>query len=344
MLRRLAGVFVALAALSLAACGPAKPVDFKLGVPVKEQATVAVPQTGSAGLVEQPAGSTRDQLIAMGQAMNQAVEGEVADTYQLTRGATYLVNGATGWLLAALAAGVAQKPTSVTGDTAIYGPYTPYLSRITWKLTVTRVEFNKFTYILEGTDKLTPQGPWVTVISGSHTVTVDAAGNPRHGYGEGVFLIEWDSASTLPEHSNDTGTCEVHYGKADPQSDWYVNVSFNNVSGSNPGQAFNAEYRFALQPQKSGTFEFALDLNIHPFDWMRPLNERLAIKSRWMASGAGRADVSAREGDLPAPATLNECWDAGFLSRYYTRTDVVGMEYGVEAQDCAYATADYSKL
>jgi hypothetical protein len=184
----------------------------------------------------------------------------------------------------------------------------------------------------------------VEVISGSHTVTVDAQGNPVRGFGQGVFLIEWDKASTLPEHSNDTGTCEVHYGKMDPKADWFVNVSFNNVSGATPDQAFNAEYRFDLQPNKSGTFEFALDINMDPFDPWRQALERWSIKSRWMETGAGRSDVVAHGGDLHGQETLNECWDAGFLSRYYARTDLPSLGYGVEAQGCAYLTADYSQL
>ena len=72
----------------------------------------------------------------------------------------------------------------MNGNTAVYGPYTPYLSQITWKLTVTRTAFNAFTYNLEGQDKTTPSGPWVNVISGSHAVTVDENDNAVKGFGE----------------------------------------------------------------------------------------------------------------------------------------------------------------
>ena len=340
MLRKLAAAAVSLAMLALVACGPHKPVDFSQGVPTKELATIGMPQSGSQGLVVE--GSAHEQLVALGQVMDQAVQGETADLYRVTVGATYLVNGATGWLLAALAAGVAHRPTSVEGNTAVYGPYTPYLSAITWKLTVTRTAFNSFSYILEGQDKTRPQSAWVQVISGSHTVTVDENDDAIRGFGQGVFLIEWDKASTLPGRSNDTGTCEVHYGKELPTSPAMVNVSFNNVSGADPSKEFNAEYRFSLQPSTAGEFEFALDVNTAPFT--TTLVERWGIQSRWLQTGAGRADVKAHGGDLITPITVNECWDAAFLSQYYAKSDEVGIGYGVESQACAFASAEYSQL
>ncbi|HYV50233.1 MAG TPA: hypothetical protein VFA20_35505 [Myxococcaceae bacterium] len=344
MLRKLASIPVALTSLALVACGPHKPVDFSQGVPTKQQATVKMPTSSSSGLRE--AGSqdlpAADQLQAMAQAMKQAVQGETADTYRLTVGATYLVNGATEWLLVALAAGVAQKPSSVSGDTAIYGPYTPYLSAITWKLTVTRTAFNSFSYLLEGQDKTKPSSPWVSVISGSHTVTVDANDNAIKGFGEGVFMIEWDKAKQLPGRGADTGTCEVHYGKVDPKSQAFVDVSLNNIGAD--GKPFNAEYRFTLDNDNAGSFQFALDINLQPFDSTKQAPERMSIESRWLSTGAGRADVTAHDGDLVAPITGSECWDASFLSQYYVRTDEPANTYGVEARDCAFTSAQFSQL
>ena len=344
MLRKLAALPVALTSLALVACGPHKPVDFSQGVPTKQQATISMPASSSAGLRE--AGSpdlpASEQLQAMAQAMNQAVQGETADTYRLTVGATYLVNGATEWLLLALASGVTHQPSSVSGDTAVYGPYTPYLSAITWKLTVTRTTFNSFSYILEGQDKTKPSSAWVEVISGSHTVTVDDNDNAIKGFGQGVFLIEWDKAKQLPGRGSDTGTCEVHYGKVDPKSQAFVDVSLNNVGAD--GKPFNAEYRFTLDNNQAGTFQFALDLNLQPFDSTKQAPERMSIESRWQSTGAGRADVTAHGGDLLSPITGSECWDAAFLSQYYARTDEPANTYGVEATSCAFTTAQFSQL
>jgi hypothetical protein len=345
MLRKLAAVPVALTALALVACGPHKPVDFSQGVPTKQQATIAMPGSSSQGLsaAGSPELPASQQLQALGMALNQATQGETAGLYQVTVGATYLVNGTTGWLLAALASGVAHKPSSVTGDTAVYGPYTPYLSAITWRLTVTRTSFNAFTYILDGQDKTQPASAWVTVISGSHAVTVDENDNAIKGFGEGVFLIEWDKAKTLPGRGSDTGTCEVHYGKVDPKSQAFVDVSLNNIGTD--GQPFNAEYRFTLESDnQAGTFQFALDLNLNIFDSTKAAAERLSIESRWQANGAGRSDVQAHDGDLVSPITVNECWDAAFVSQYYAKSDEPALGYGSEASNCTYAAAEYSAL
>ncbi|HVE84554.1 MAG TPA: hypothetical protein VND93_16975 [Myxococcales bacterium] len=345
MHRTFAGALASLTSLALVGCGAAgshKPVDFSQGVPSKQQAQVQVPSSSSSGLADPSMAGAGDQLVQINQAMKMAIQGQTSDLYRLTKGATYLVNGATEWVLVALAAGVARKPTSVSGSTAVYGPYTPYLSEITWKLTVTRTEFNVFTYLLEGQDHTTPSGPWVEVMSGSHTVTVDENDNVVRGFGQGVFLIEWDKARTLPGRGADTGTCEVHYGKVDPKSDAFVDVSLNNVNGD--GQPFNAEYRFALQPSQAGKFEFALDINLQPFTAGMEANERWAIDSRWMSTGAGRSDVTAHGGDLLSPITVNECWDAAFLSTYYAKSDEPASGYGMESQACAFAGATYSAL
>jgi hypothetical protein len=184
----------------------------------------------------------------------------------------------------------------------------------------------------------------VTVISGSHAVTVDANDNAIKGFGEGVFLIEWDKAKTLPGRSQDTGTCEVHYGKVDPKSDAFIDVSFNNVGGGANAQPFNAEYRFTLDNEQAGTFQFALDLNLNIFDPARAAAERLSIESRWMSTGAGRGDVTAHGGDLVSPITVNECWDAAFLSQYYTKSDEPFIGYGHETNNCSFTTAEYSAL
>ena len=106
MLRKLASSTVALASLALVACGPHKPVDFSQGVPTKEQATIAMPSSSSSGLREAPAADASTQLQAMSIAMRAATQGETADLYNVTRGATWLVNTSTEWLLLALASGV----------------------------------------------------------------------------------------------------------------------------------------------------------------------------------------------------------------------------------------------
>jgi hypothetical protein len=328
-------IAVALVALAVAGCGR-KPVDFAYGFPTDEQVKVAMPTSSGSGLREAPEG--------MPESMARPAPGETADLYQLTRGATYLVNGATLWVLGGLRAATVHRPSSVVGETAVYGPHTPYLSAVTWKLTVTRTDFNVFTYVLEAKDKTADDTTFRTVMSGSHTVSVNARGAPIPGHGEGTFLIEWDKAAGLQGSDRNVGTAEFRYGHVDPKSEAYVEVSFNNIANGDPNQSFNSEYRFKLQPDQSGEFQFALDINMHPFQPAKSALERWSVKSRWQSEGAGRSDVRATGGDLTAPQTVSECWDAGFLSRYYASSEEPASGYGTEASACAFATASYSEL
>jgi hypothetical protein len=72
--------------------------------------------------------------------------------------------------------------------------------------------------------------------------------------------------------------------------------------------------------------------------------EVVTVKSRWMESGAGRSDVKLAGGDLLGEATVNECWDTGFLSAYQRSSVDPRAGYGEEATDCVFAPALYSAL
>jgi len=68
--------------------------------------------------------------------------------------------------------------------------------------------------------------------------------------------------------------------------------------------------------------------------------ESLTLRSRWLATGAGRADARASGGDLGAlQITSSECWNTTFQRVYYTDPLGLAAPEGVES-DCAFATAD----
>jgi hypothetical protein len=338
-------ILVSLVVLATA-CGRSRPVDFNYGVPTKEMVNVRVPDSASSPLRSSDAEALGPRSMAdLNQQLSMmAVQGETSDLYGLTVLATVVVNGSTLWVLGALRDVTARRPTSVSGNTAVYGPHTPFLSPITWKLSVTRTDFNVFTYVLEGKDKDAPDSAYRTVLSGSHTVSVDVAGDPMPGYGQGTFLIEWDQANDLPGRAQDTGSCEFSYARVGPSANTTVDVTFNNTVDNDPSATFNAEYRFLLEPSQAGRFEFALDLNIHPFNPYKPALERWAIKSRWTAQGAGRSDVRVTGGELTAPETVNECWDASFLSTYLARSYDPAANYGNSDTACVFTNPSYSEL
>jgi hypothetical protein len=102
-----------------------------------------------------------------------------------------------------------------------------------------------------------------------------------------------------------------------------------------------AKYRYAQVPAGEGSFEFAVDTNIHWLDSSRAANERLSIKSRWNETGEGRADARISGGDLYYPGMLNECWDSRFKSTFLARSDNFE-SWGTESQGCFYKSAEYA--
>ena len=72
--------------------------------------------------------------------------------------------------------------------------------------------------------------------------------------------------------------------------------------------------------------------------------DRLAVLTRWVADGSGRADVAAAATAWPAiTVQVSECWAGDFLRSYYA-DNVGGATVGVEATDCAYPTAAFPAL
>src|SRR5262249_6743148 len=123
----------------------------------------------------------------------------------------------------------------------------------------------------------------------------------------------------------------VHDNTADPRT---VEVHFGDFVGAANAMPFNATYQYAEHPDTSGNFQFALRTN---FD-SDPNNvlEDAALVSRWLASGAGRADLVATGGSLPQGFTVHatECWDASFARVFYTE-DVDPTKTEGSVLDCA---------
>ncbi len=309
----------ALCFLTLAACGADRADSFRQGLPSQNAVKLAVPGQGQA-------------LTAAGQ-RSDPLEGQKAEYYALTRGVSLGVNGATASVLTLVEKIVRNPPTSVQDqNVAIWGPHTDALSPVTWKLTVKRTAPNQHSYILEGKGKTEADSAFRGVLSGTHLSTgVDL--------GSGTFLIDFDAAQTLPEHGNEIGTAMIDYSRVSSTSEASVTATFVGVRDDASGQRVNATYKYVEQPGQGGSLDFTMNKNAIG----GPAIEALSIRSRWTQSGTGRADVRGVGGDLTTPVTINECWDAGFLSRYFLTSFDPTKNYG-QATACAFATAEYTSL
>jgi hypothetical protein len=322
------------ASLLFVGCGVESAEDeFRDGLPSKEMVQVKEPGAGTGQRLESDAVSG----LALGQR---------SDFYSFTRGATVIVNGGTVFVLNLLEEITKNPPTTLEGDVAVWGPHTEALSPTTWKLTVTKTGDNTYTYKLEGKGKTEADSAFKTVLSGSHSIAVDAQGNRQRNFGSGDMKLDWDAAQALPEHDNNIGTLDIRYSRPDAKSVITVDAAFRNVKDDErPGTRVNADYLYKETPDAGGEFDFGLSKNFDT-DASRPAVERLTIKSRWAQSGAGRADVKITGGDFGvADARVSECWDANFASQYLEASWVTtGPVYGNLAACGSLSTAVYSSL
>lgn len=323
-----------ISALMLAGCGRMdREEEFRSVLPTKEMVEVKSPaQSG--------------QALTSGDVQGQG-KGDLSEMYKLTRATTLVVNGGTLAVLGLVDAVTKHRPTTLTEDTAVWGPHTEALARNTWKLTVKKTGDNTYSYTVSAKAKEKDDSAFVDVITGTHTAAVDAAGEPMKGFGEGEFTLDWDKAETLPEHDDNVGRFTVKYSREDNTSTATVDAAFRQVRDeNNPDKLVDADYRYAATPGQGGQFDFKLTQ-----DWYvksgSAAKENLTIKSRWVESGTGRSDVKLTGGDLgQEEATASECWDTAFASSYlrasYTLPQV---QYGNEASDCGtFTLASYSSL
>jgi hypothetical protein len=320
----------ALAALTLAACGgKVDEEDFKSGLPTQETVALSFPTASGSQALSSRVGSRQD-----------ALQGEKALFYTVTRAVTGVVNGATGFVLLVLKEVVSHPATSIQGNVAVWGPHTRPLDANAWKLTVTDTGNDVYTYKLEAKGKNEDDSTFRVVLSGSHKVARDANNQRLVGYGEGSFLADWNAASTLPDHDDAVGTGEFTYSRKSATDATTIGVALRQVKGAD-GKLVDADYAYVSTPGQGGEFQFSALAEASSA--VTPAG-MLSIKSRWTEEGAGRADVKAAGENLTPPATLSECWDSGFLSTYLNTSFAPSLNYGIEADACSFDTAVYASL
>ncbi|CAM3102501.1 hypothetical protein G4177_11505 [Corallococcus sp. ZKHCc1 1396] len=305
---------------------------FRDGLPSKEMMQVKAPKEDGQGL------TSSGPSAMFGQ-------GQKSEYYQATVNAAVTVNGGTAWVLTLIEQIVKHPPTTLEENKAVWGPHTDALSPTTWRLTVTKSGDASFSWVLDGKAKVDPDSAFKAVLSGAQTVTVDADGERQRGYGSGELFIDWDAAHGLPDADlKNVGTAEIRYSRLNATAETTVEADFRQVRDEkNPERRMDGDYRYKAT-STGGELDFAFRQDIDK-DSQRTALERVSIKSRWTATGAGRADVRVSEGDLKAPATFNECWDANFLSTYFQFAADVTLGYGREETACgSFTSAVYSSL
>lgn len=304
------------------ACGVDQAQAFRDGFPKADEVTMKAP------------GGTKGQPLAGASTRRDGLEGDASLFHAFTRGVTVLVNGGAVLTLGLVEEITEYPPTTLTQDQAVWGPHTNALSPNTWRFTVTRTAPNEYSYALEGKPKTAADSAYRVVLSGSHVHT---------GYklGTGAFLLDFDAAQTLPEHGPEVGRVQYEYARPAAGATIVVDANFDDVRDADTGALVDAAYRYREVPANGGALEFQLNKNVVTSG---PALEVVTVKSRWLETGAGRSDARVSGGDVPGQsATIAECWDSNFLSRYAAASFNPAAGWGTEAA-CAFATAEYSTL
>jgi hypothetical protein len=327
MTRYIVGLLALAAPLS--ACRPPleKADEFRRGVPTAETVKVSVPGDSNAG-----------QALTV-ETHQQALRGFVADYAKLTWAVTTVINGGGLFIGTLVRVIIAFPPTSITGDTAVWGPWAGDREAITWKMTVDKVGEHQFQYRLQGQLKGNTSAPWETILAGTHTAALDDQGDPMEGFGNGSFTLDWDARAKLPDAKpNEVGKAHYTYSRV-PGDTATVDAQFMQVRDNDTGKLVDVDYGFTRAPGGGGTMEFTHNATAQ----LGMPAGRYSVRSRWERGGAGRSDARAMEagGQL---VTVSECWNTSFLSMYLKLSAVGFIGYGDEAMDCTFPTAEWSKL
>jgi hypothetical protein len=329
---------VGMTAAAAAGCGMVDSDGFRGGVPTRDTVALRVPGADATG------------ALTVTDGVQSALVGQKADTYVTTRAITAVVNGGTYAVLTLVRTIIDFPASSVSGDTAVWGPHTEPLSPNTWRLTVSRLAPHQFHWLLEARAKTAADSAFVTIISGTHTEALGAGGRPLEGFGSGDFAVDWDAAATLPEHDNNVGKAAFTYARVSPAAVVTVDVDFHGIKDDKTGEIHDALYRYGETPGAGGQLDYAADQDVSPGPGPTgTAKEHFTVHSRWQETGAGRCDVRISGGDLTGTAfdgtAGSECWDSNFLSSF---RDVAydpdpNGKWGAETS-CAFSPAAYSTL
>ncbi len=265
----------------------------------------AVP-TRDAVAINVPGGST-----GTSSAQEEALLGAQASFYTLTRQISTGLNNGAAMFFGLVEKLVATPPTAHDATNSYWGPFTDALSPMTVELGVNRVDAQDYMFFLGGKPKGAPDSAFMGLFGGT-AHPIDAA----HGSGE--LDVNFTELNALDPTVNPAtgGIAFKHDNTADPRT---VDVQFGNFLDGTPGSTpLDALYHYAEHADQSGSFAFGLrtDFDHDP----NGILEDVALSSRWLASGAGRADLVATGGSLPAGFVVHatECWDTTFARVFYT--------------------------
>ena len=325
------GCSLALAFSALSGCTLDKKDDgadaFREAVPPSESVALAGPDSkGSSSTAA--AGSSRRTLAS--------APLPYAKWYGFTREMRDGVNHVTGDVLFGVWKVIQTAPTTVSKDSAIWGPWLgDGLAAARYQFRITRVGLDEYDYVLEGHPKAsTSDSDFEAVLSGH------GFGKLHVKHGQGQFEIDLDVAKALDPfgHETDSGSVTITH---DLPHDFLENLgALPRTITAAVSPAGEAHYTVESVAKQDFTGSIHVDAHVDIDDAKSTQLEDVVIDSRWAASGAGRADIAIAGGDLPSSIALVdavECWGSDFQQSYYDDTVGFAPTAGL-ASACVYAS------
>lgn len=272
---------------------------------------------------------TADQVqIKLPESTARAV-GDLAVYYAATRNVTRAFNGGSAWVLTLVHTIVQFPVTTVDGNVYTWGPWSNALDPAEYKLEVTALADGTFDYQLSGRNKSNP--------GAAFEVVIDGHADPRPGplSGNGSFLLDFDAGARVNpvDNAGDRGTISAGYDLAQRHLDLAID------SVDDRGEVVSADYAYNETAAGGGDMVFVYTTDAGG----TPAEEQATLRSRWLPTGAGRADARLSGGDLQDGATASECWSDAFRRVYYTDSVIFSPTEG-DPTACAFPTADLPPL
>ena len=281
--------------------------------------------------------------------------GSTADFYVASRDAAVHVNEGVQWVFDAIDRIVVLPPTTQSGNTAVWGPSQPQgLERNVFRFTVVEVEAGHFTYHLDARPKASSdEADFRTIFEGdAHPDAQDR--------GLGSMDLHLSAARAVDDTVCLQGDVHVDYDTTvEPRT---LAVHFGAVGNACTGEATrDARFAYNESADHAGALDFVVVGNVHTAAQNEPLDETLAIRTRWQADGQGRSDVRVSGGEIPqdlathVPGTqattvdVSECWDSSFTLDFQSTNptevgDVLNHPARGDASACVFADASFATL
>jgi len=250
--------------------------------------------------------------------------GQLSNFYVFTREVTETFNGGSAWVLIMVHTIVEYPVTSIHGDTYEWGPWTgDALDPGIYKLDVTANADGTYDYVLSGHAKSDTTATFLALIGGH--------ADPN---GTGSFGLDFDAARAVDPitNANNKGQVGVTYDIAAR----HLALAIKSTDAS--GNPVAAEYVYDGDATGGGDMTFnVLDANLGAMT-----AADLTVRSRWLATGAGRSDARVAL-STGAQAIASECWSGAFLEVYYTDSANINPTVG-DASQCAFTDVDLPPL